>query len=359
MMHYLPSIAGVAVLSILITRMLIPLSHAVGLLDRPLGRKVHSGAVPLVGGISIYLSVVIGSATFLELSETFVSVALICGLVTAMGVVDDRYPLQPIYRLIVQLIAGLAIAGIGIKVSMLGNLTGLGNIELGLLAIPFTAVAITGLCNAYNMVDGIDGLAGSLTLVSMFSLLYLIQGHVPENEIALMAFLCTSVSIFLLFNLTLKPKIKIFMGDAGSTFSGCAVAITMIYFSQSGRDIINPATALWLIAIPMMDMMSTMLRRVTKRKSPFHADRTHLHHTLTRAGLSHRQTLISIIMAATSLAMLGIFLERVWPQNEAVSFVLWLGAFGLYYKFVVRHAFKFAKALRKKRKARAKHIGVI
>ena len=136
MMHYLPSIAGVAVLSILITRMLIPLAHAVGLLDRPLGRKVHSGAVPLVGGISIYLSVVIGSAAFLELSETFVSVALICGLVTAMGVVDDRYPLQPIYRLILQLIAGLAIAGIGIKVSMLGNLAGPGNIELGLLAIP-------------------------------------------------------------------------------------------------------------------------------------------------------------------------------------------------------------------------------
>ena len=97
-MHYSPSIAGVAVLSILITRMLTPISHAVVLLDRPLGRKVHSGAVPLVGGISIYLSVVIGSVAFLDLPETFVSVALTYGLVTAKGVVDDRYPLQPIYR---------------------------------------------------------------------------------------------------------------------------------------------------------------------------------------------------------------------------------------------------------------------
>jgi UDP-GlcNAc:undecaprenyl-phosphate GlcNAc-1-phosphate transferase len=88
----------------------------------------------LVGGISIYLSIVISSAASLELSETFISVPLICGLVTAMVVMDDRYPLQPIYRLILQLIAGLAIAGIGIKVSMLGKLTGLGNIELGLLA---------------------------------------------------------------------------------------------------------------------------------------------------------------------------------------------------------------------------------
>jgi UDP-GlcNAc:undecaprenyl-phosphate GlcNAc-1-phosphate transferase len=321
MMHYLPSIAGVAVLSILITRMLIPLSHAVGLLDRPLGRKVHSGAIPLVGGISIYLSVVIGSVAFLDLPETFVSVALICGLLTSIGVLDDRYPLQPVYRLILQLISGLAIAGIGVKVSTLGNLIGIGSIQLGLLAIPFTAVAITGLCNAYNMVDGIDGLAGGLTLVSMLSLLYLVQDHTQENEIALMAFLCTSITIFMIFNLTIRSKIKIFMGDAGSTFLGCAVAISMIYFSQSGRDIITPATTLWLISIPMMDMLSTMLRRLTKRKSPFCADRTHLHHILTRGGLSNRQALISIIMAATGLAMLGIFLERVWPHNEAVSFL--------------------------------------
>lgn len=350
MMHYLPSIAGVAVLSILITRMLIPLSHAVGLLDRPLGRKVHSGAIPLVGGISIYLSVVIGSVAFLDLSETFVSVALISGLVTSIGVLDDRYPLQPVYRLILQLIAGLAIAGIGVKVSTLGNLTGLGNIELGLLAIPFTAVAITGLCNAYNMIDGIDGLAGGLTLVSMFSLLYLIQGHAPENEIALMAFLCTSISIFLLFNLTLKPKIKIFMGDAGSTFLGSAVAIAMIYFSQSERNIVNPATTLWLIAIPMMDMLT----KIVKRKSPFFADRTHLHHILMRGGLNQRQTLISIVLAAIGLAIFGIFLERVWPQNEAISFMIWLLTFVFYFKFSVRHALKFAIIFRRRAKSKAR-----
>ena len=350
MMHYLPSIAGVAVLSILITRMLIPLSHAVGLLDRPLGRKVHSGAIPLVGGISIYLSVVIGSVAFLDLSETFVSVALISGLVTSIGVLDDRYPLQPVYRLILQLIAGLAIAGIGVKVSTLGNLTGLGNIELGLLAIPFTAVAITGLCNAYNMIDGIDGLAGGLTLVSMFSLLYLIQGHAPENEIALMAFLCTSISIFLLFNLTLKPKIKIFMGDAGSTFLGSAVAIAMIYFSQSERNIVNPATTLWLIAIPMMDMLT----KIVQRKSPFFADRTHLHHILMRGGLNQRQTLISIVLAAIGLAIFGIFLERVWPQNEAISFMIWLLTCVFYFKFSVRHALKFAIIFRRRAKSKAR-----
>ena len=283
----------------------------------------------------------------MELSDTFIGVALICGLVTFMGALDDRYPLQAGYRLLAQLIAGLAIASIGVQVSSLGNLIGLGTIYLGLFAIPFTAIAITGLCNAYNMVDGIDGLAGCLTLVALCSLLYLTQGHAPDNEVVLLAYLCTSIAIFLMFNLTLRPKIKVFMGDAGSTFLGCAVAIAMIYFSQTGRDIINPATALWLIAIPMMDMVSTMLRRVTKGKSPLHADRTHLHHILVRSGLTHRQALICIVVVSGALATFGIFMERVWPQNEAISFALWLAVFWLYFKVVVTHAFKFARNLRR------------
>jgi len=349
MMQYLPSIAGVAILSILITRMLIPLSYVFGLLDQPSDRKTHTGSIPLIGGISIYLSVVIGSVVFLDLNETFIGISIICGLVTLMGVMDDRYPLQPIYRLLVQLIAGTAIASIGVKVSSLGNLLGLGEFQLSVLAIPFTAIAITGLCNAYNMVDGIDGLTGSLTLVTMASLLYLAMGRAPDNELALLAFFCTSISVFLLFNLTIRPfsKRKIFMGDAGSTFLGCSVAIAMIYFSQSGREIINPATALWLIAIPMVDMISTMLRRILKDQSPFHADRTHLHHILMRGGLCQRQALLCIIVVSMACAGFGIVLERVWPQNEAISFGLWLIMLGIYFKFVVKHAFKFARGLRR------------
>jgi UDP-GlcNAc:undecaprenyl-phosphate GlcNAc-1-phosphate transferase len=349
MMQYLPSIAGVAILSILITRILIPLSHIFGLLDRPSDRKTHIGSIPLIGGISIYFSVVIGSVVFLDLNETFIGISIICGLVTLMGVMDDRYPLHPVYRLLMQLIAGTAIASIGIKVSSLGNLFGLGELQLMVLAIPFTAVAITGLCNAYNMVDGIDGLAGGLTLVTMASLLYLAMGRAPDNEVALLAFFCTSISIFLLFNLTIRPfsKLKIFMGDAGSTFLGCSVAIAMIYFSQSGRDIINPATTLWLIAIPMADMISTMLRRILKNQSPFYADRTHLHHILMRGGLGQRQALLCIIVVSMACAGFGITLERAWPQNEAISFGLWLIMLGTYFKFVVKHAFKFAQGLRR------------
>ena len=350
MIQYLPSLAGVALVSYTLTKLLIPISHLAGLLDRPDGRKVHLGSIPLVGGIAIYLSVLFSAVLFLNLPDRFISIALICGLITFIGALDDRYPVHPYYRLTMHLIAGISIATIaGSCLYNLGNLLGLGNIYLGIIAIPFTAIAITGLCNAYNMVDGIDGLAGSLTIVSLVGLLVLANGRAADNEVALLAYLATSIGVFLLFNLTVKPfaKNKIFMGDAGSTFLGCAVAIAMIHFSQSNRAVIQPATALWLVAIPLMDMVSTMVRRYSKGKSPFHADRTHLHHILMRAGFSQRQALLAIIVAASGLAGIGIFLERAWPQTEAISFALFLGIFGLYFKFVFKHAFRFAKRVRR------------
>ena len=350
MMQYLPSLAGVALLSFLVTHLLIPISHLTGLIDRPDERKVHHGAVPLVGGIAIYLSVLFSAVLFLNLPERFIGIALICGLITFIGALDDRYPVHPYYRLTMQLIAGVTLATIGgSALRDLGNLTGLGTISLGLIAIPFTAIAITGLCNAYNMVDGIDGLAGSLTVVSLLSLLFLANGRAADNEVALLAYMATSIGVFLMFNLTLSPftNSKIFMGDAGSTFLGCAVAIAMIHFSQKSDAVLQPATALWLVAIPLMDMASTMVRRMNKGKSPFHADRTHLHHILMRAGLSQRQALMAIILAASGLAAIGIFLERVWPQYEALSFALFLVTFALYFKFVFKHAFRFARRVRR------------
>ena len=350
MIQYLPSLAGVALLSFAVTKLLIPISHATGLLDHPQGRKEHLGAVPLVGGISIYLSVLFCAVMFLNLPESFVGIALICGLITFIGALDDRYPVHPYYRLTMQLIAGVTLATIGgASVQNLGDLTGFGAINLGLVAIPFTAVAITGLCNAYNMVDGIDGLAGSLTIVSLISLILLANGEAPDNQVALLAYMATSIGVFLLFNLTIGPfsKTKIFMGDAGSTFLGCAVAIAMIHFTQSRHAVIQPATALWLVAIPLMDMASTIVRRVSKGRSPFHADRTHLHHILMRAGFSQRQALMAIILVAMGLAGIGILLERVLPQNEVVSFALFLMVFGLYFQFIFKHALKFARTVRR------------
>ncbi len=102
-----------------------------------------------------------------------------------------------------------------------------------------------------------------------------------------------------------------------------------------------------LVAIPLMDMASIMVRRVRKGRSPFHADRTHLHHILMRAGFSQRQALMAIVLVAKTFAAIGILLERAWPQSETLSFALFLVTSGLYFQFIFKHALKFARTLRR------------
>lgn len=342
------SMGWMAAISLLATKSLIPFAYKVGLLDVPDTRKRHEGAIPLVGGIAIYLSVLIMASINLSLPSEFMAVGAICGVVTLLGAIDDRYPAHPVYRLLIQLLSGISIAAIGsICLYDLGNLFGFGAVTLGVLAIPFTAVALTGLCNAFNMVDGIDGLAASLALVSISGLLILVGGEGVAAH--LLIYFAVALIIFLIFNLQLLPwlGVKIFLGDAGSMLLGSVVAIALIYFSQLDSAPLNPATALWLVAVPLMDMASTMLRRVSKGRSPIHPDRTHLHHILQRAGLPVRQCLLVIVLIATTFALFGIGFELAFKNHSYLSFSAFLGCFALYYLCVIKHAFRFTVKARR------------
>ena len=342
------SIGWMAAVSYCVTGTLIPFARLIGLLDVPSGRKRHEGAIPLVGGVAIYVSVVIVASMTLSAAHEFVAIGLICGVITLLGAIDDRYPAHPVYRLLIQILAGVAIAAIGsICLRDLGNLFGFGNVMLGLAAIPFTAIAITGLCNAFNMTDGIDGLAASLALVAIASLLALVG--VASDAAALLAYLSVALIVFLLFNLQLVPRLttRIFLGDAGSMLLGSVVAIALIYFAQNDSYSMNSATALWFVAVPLMDMVSTMMRRVSKGRSPFHPDRTHLHHILQRAGLPARLCLLVIVVAAVLFSVIGIFFELVLSDQPYLSFYAFLGCFALYYVYVIKHAFRFTVKARR------------
>ena len=346
-----PSIALVALMSLILTKLLIPISYKLGLLDHPdhLNKK-HSGKIPLIGGVMIYLSVLIGSVAFLELSEQFISIGIICGLVTLVGVLDDRYPLDSVYRLAFQLLAGVSIAGVSdIRLENIGNIFATGEIQLGLLTIPFTAIGIAALCNAYNMTDGIDGLAATHGIISISGLVFLLWNRVPVSEVTLLLFIVVTLLVFLLFNLKLLPftQTKIFMGDAGSMFLGLSIAIGMIYYTQTDEHILCTSTALWLVAIPLMDMVSTMLRRIMKGQSPFHGDRSHLHHILTRGGLSHRHALQLIAFFSILFAFFGIGFEYLLsPQLQWISFLTFVIMFITYFNLIIRHAWKLTKYLK-------------
>jgi UDP-GlcNAc:undecaprenyl-phosphate GlcNAc-1-phosphate transferase len=176
--------------------------------------------------------------------------------------------------------------------------------------VPLTALAVAGLSNAYNMIDGIDGLAASMIALPLLMLYLLaLQTHHPmANTLLLML---VPLAVFLLFNLGPNNRLlpKMFLGDAGSVTLGFLVTASLVYFSQGDNALIRPVTALWLVTVPLMDMLATMLRRLKQGRKLMSADRSHLHHTLMDMGLSPRQTLALMAGYASLCAVIGLVLE--------------------------------------------------
>ncbi|HEX7326251.1 MAG TPA: MraY family glycosyltransferase [Rhodanobacteraceae bacterium] len=239
--------------------------------------------------------------------ERFGNIVLATAFVlVALGALDDRYNLRVSVRLLVQAVAVLLVIGTtGVYVHSLGTLHGY-DLTLGWLGIPFTVFAVIGLINAFNLMDGIDGLAGCLALVSVASIALIGSSRTlsPRNVIVLL--LAAALYPYLLSNLgLLGRKAKVFLGDAGSVVLGYVIAWALIMLSQSTPRRISPGLVLWCVALPVMDTLSVMLRRMHRGVSPFTADRIHIHHLLMLAGLGPRRTLVCLVAFAALLPGVG------------------------------------------------------
>lgn len=333
--------------SYLIIRTLIPIAPKLGLIDIPGSRKKHNGNIPLVGGLGIYISVFLCTMLFTELQIQLLSIIALGGILTIIGTLDDKLGLSPRLRLVIQFFAGFLLAySAGIELKSLGDLFGLGIIELGILSIPLTAVGVAALANAYNMTDGIDGLAASLGIVAfVFMLLAEYNNLYPSERLVLSFYIC-SLAIYLIFNFAIKPftPSKVFMGDAGSMFIGFSIAAFAIYLTQSERFDLKPANVIWFVVVPLYDMIATMIRRIRKGQSPFYPDRTHLHHLLMHLGLNSKQALSAIILFATTLAGTGVLIDQ-YKVTEHYSFIGFIVIFIAYLQ-VILHAWKIKKLFR-------------
>jgi UDP-GlcNAc:undecaprenyl-phosphate GlcNAc-1-phosphate transferase len=309
-----------------------PVAIEVGLVDKPCQRKQHSGHIPLIGGISIFLAVLAASLLWLPSTLELRMYLIASAMMVFIGALDDKFDLRVRVRIVGQIIiASLMIYGVGGYISNLGNLFALGDINLGPFGIFFTYVGIIVVINAYNMIDGIDGLIGSLSVNTFTSiaLLFLISGQTDYLSYPLI--LATATLPYLMFNLGLfkKDTKKIFMGDAGSMFVGLSVIWLLTMGTQGEQASFRPVTALWICAIPLMDMLAIVVRRYKNGKSPFKPDRDHLHHMLQRAGLSPKQTLIVISSVAVLLSAFGIVGE-FYQFPEYVMLTSFLVVFSMY-----------------------------
>lgn len=301
-----------------------PLAPVIGLIDHPGERKHHKDLVPLVGGVSAFLGLIVAWLLLMPLTNGY-GVFWACSLaLVVVGAVDDALDVDARIRLVVQVVlGGLLVTYSGVQIGHLGNLFGFGVLELGWLGPVITTAAIIGATNAYNMVDGIDGLAGSLTLVTLAGLVVLFVPAGLGLEVALAAGLGLALLPYMMANLKIRPwRKKIFMGDAGSMFIGFAIVWLLAKGVNPEAAAMRPVTALWLVAVPLMDMVAIMLRRLARGQSVMKADRDHLHHIFMREGFSDREALGIVTGIAVVFALIGLTGEFFQLPE-----VLMLGAF--------------------------------
>ncbi len=333
---------------------LSPLARKLGLTDKPNARKRHQGEIPLVGGAAIFIALVIGGFLWGDSNQSLIMVNgndalwvfMLSGFVLiTMGTLDDRYHLGVFMRTLTEVaVALIVIEGLELRVGSLGNLFGDGAVTLTpTIAYPFTIVAIFGIINAFNMLDGMDGLLGSLVLGALVTL-HLFTGIAP-GFVSL--FIGASLVAFLVSNLKLSPLIpKVFLGDAGSKLLGfIMVCLILAAASQQvgGKKLISPATALFIVALPLYDMVFTTLRRVIRKGNPFAADRSHIHHLMKDLGFSDRRALILIVTISVSLSFVGLMMHQAGVA-ESYQLATFVGSF-LMYSFLISQAWQVAKRL--------------
>ncbi len=306
-------------------RVLRPMAVYFGLVDVPDARKQHHGHIPLIGGLSVYIGVLVAILAVFPIHDKLFYLLASASLVLVAGLVDDLRDLGVWVRVLIQALACvIMIKGAGVYVTDLGDLFGLGSVYLGAWGVPLTILAVIGLVNAFNMSDGIDGLAGSLALIAIVGVFAFESINGSYRLFDFLLVMGVALIPYLLTNLTIISNRKIFLGDAGSMFIGFVLAFTLIDLSQThvgNVSAMQPIDVVWCVAFPVIDILTVIVKRLMSGRSPFSADRGHFHHLLMDRGMAPQQALLLIISAALGLAALGWLLQLYIPQLSAVTFV--------------------------------------
>ena len=317
-----------------------PLAIAVDLIDRPGGRKTHHGEVPIVGGLAMFLGVIFGISVLPMSSVESTSFVAAATVLVTIGLVDDRFDLSPWTRLPAQVAAVIVLIGTsGIMVTSLGDPFGSGEIVFSHAgSIGFTIVITVSAINAFNMLDGMDGLAGTTALTSLLSIAILSFNGNLGIPLVFSVVIAGAVCAFLVFNLPIRLNrpMRCFMGDAGSTLLGFSVAWLCIHVSQGPTRVISPTTCLWLVALPLYELLWTTVRRIVHGVSPFRPDSSHFHHLLLKAGFGVRGAFGVFAFLALLLAAIG-FVVNANGLSDHVSLML-LGAAGVVTITLMYHA---------------------
>jgi UDP-GlcNAc:undecaprenyl-phosphate GlcNAc-1-phosphate transferase len=313
------------------------------LVDRPGGRKQHVGAVPVIGGIAMFIGVLAGLVVLGESNSFILGGTFSLFLLVLVGVIDDVADVPAPVRVLIQVSALIITAfAAGLMLFSLGNPFGFGEILLGPFALVGTLMVGITVINSYNLVDGADGLAGTLAFIPFVAVSVLgVAGEMPTVLAGIMA-ACTLAYLVFNFPLHINRPIRTFMGDAGSTMLGFSVFWLVLGISQGEGARITPVAGLWLASIPVYDSLTCFVRRIYKGNSPFRPGRDHFHHTLQRGGLGTRQKLAVLAGLQGIYAVVGVA-GSLAGVPDVVLFVAW-SVLGLTQRSVLKRIAKRHRA---------------
>lgn len=309
--------------SAIITPVIKKIAIHVGAVDVPDARKVHTKPMPRLGGLSIFCGFLLGYMLFGDRSPEMISILIGGFIVIITGIIDDIKPLPASIKFSAQFCAALVVTLYGGILLRDINAFGI-YLPFGIFSYPLTIFFILGAINCINLIDGLDGLAAGISAIFFLTIgiIATIQNLMGGLDVCLAFIMLGSVLGFLVHNF--YPA-KIFMGDSGSMFLGFIISIISLlgFKNVTVTSLIIPCL---LLAIPIMDTLFAIFRRMLKGESISNPDKQHLHHQLLKLNLSHRNTVLVIYLIDILFALASIVYVIGDPQlGKVIYAVLILG----------------------------------
>jgi UDP-GlcNAc:undecaprenyl-phosphate GlcNAc-1-phosphate transferase len=304
-------------------------------------RKFHKRATPLTGGMSIILSVLISAELYLDLNglkgfvPTFTQHLIWSSIIlVVLFLIDDFKSLTAFKRLSIQILLSIyMIIMTGVHIENLGNIFGFGHLNLGMFSIPFTIFCVVGMMNAFNMIDGINGLCAGCGMLALL-LIGFSSGLIYDSMLVL---IIGGMIGFLLFNLRIFGKKRgVFLGDHGSNLVGFFVAWAAIYASQNTMYDIKPITMIWFVTIPLLDCIGLIFSRSMKGKSWANPGRDHIHHKLMNR-YSPEITLLIILSLTLFLGLFAILIDLHYSSLTSTTLFIVFSAIYYVYAYLYTH----------------------
>jgi len=312
--------------ALVVTMALIPplmrMAVRYSVVDTPNERKVHTGVIPRIGGVAMVIGACLPIILWLPHSSTVMAFLTALLILLVFGAWDDSKEIDYRLKFLGQFLAVFVIVFWGKVNIAVFPFTGMDPVPT-FLSIPVTIIFLVGVTNAVNLSDGLDGLAAGVALLSLAAIALL--ANRANGDVIVSASFVVAGTIFGFLRYNTYPA-RTFMGDTGSQFLGFTVGVLAIMLTQQVNTALNPWLPLFLVGLPIIDTLFVMTLRISEGRSPFAADKTHMHHRLLSLGMAHYEA-VSVIYVSQLIFLLAAFLLRY--QADIVVFLSYLGLTGL------------------------------